>query len=100
MRTPLAATLLTLALASGCAGKALKPAAVPAANQRIKDSRTEKLADMPGIDKDSSPEAVEQRFGMEEARRRREERDRRDAEARARAGVVDKKAEPPPPPPP
>ena len=100
MRSPLAATLLALALASSCASKPPKPGPVPAANQRIKDSRTEKLADMPGIDKHSSPDAVEQRFGMEEARKRREERNRRDAEARARAGVVDKKAEPPPPPPP
>ena len=94
----LASLALASALALGCAGKARRPAPVPTADQRIKDSRAEKIAAMPAVDKETSSEAIEQRYGIEENKERREENKRREAERKARAGVVDDKAKNPPPP--
>lgn len=65
---------LTLCLATGCAtggargrGRAAQPHATGA-----RDSVAERLAVLPGADRESSPEIQERRFGWGEAKARRE----------------------------
>lgn len=87
-RTPLrwAALMMVLAWpAAGCAtnkGGERRPA--PTSSERMRDSAPERLADLPAVDRESSPENTERRFGIEAERARREEAGKRAADQRAR----------------
>ena len=60
------------ALLSGGCATAGSPSRVHRA-EAPRETRTDRLSSLPGVDRESSPENQERRFGIEEARARRKE---------------------------